>query len=62
MCNLLLCVMCFIQPEGLSRAGDWRAHLAMIIANKTSTKDNSNITFLGDSLGEEIIFYDNNGN
>ena len=40
-----------VKPEGLSRAGDWRPHLSMILANKSATKlDNASIVSLGDSL------------
>ena len=39
-----------VKSEGLHRAGDWRAHLAMILANRTSKLDNNCIVTLGDSL------------
>ena len=41
-----------VKPEGLRRAGSWRPHLAMILANRTSKLDNSSIVTLGDSLLE----------
>jgi hypothetical protein len=39
-----------VKPEGLSRAGDWRPHLSMILANKTSELETASIVSLGDSL------------
>ncbi len=39
-----------VKPEGLSRAGDWRPHLSMILANKTTKLDNASILSLGQSL------------
>lgn len=39
-----------VKPEGLSRAGDWRPHLSMILANKTTKLDSTAIVSLGDSL------------
>jgi len=39
-----------VKQEGLPRAGDWRPHLAIILANKTSKLDNEAIVSLGDSL------------
>ena len=39
-----------VKPEGLSRAGDWRPHLSMILANKMSKLDAASIVSLGDSL------------
>ena len=39
-----------VKPEGLRRAGNWRPHLAMILANRTNKLDNSSIVTLGDSL------------
>ena len=41
-----------VKPEGLRRAGSWRPHLAMILANRTSRLDNTSIVTLGDSLLE----------
>lgn len=35
------------QPEGIGRAGDWKCHLAMVIANN---QDKSSVRMLGDSL------------
>ena len=39
-----------VKPEGLARAGNWRPHLAMILANRTSKLDDDSIISLGDSL------------
>ncbi len=39
-----------VRQEGLVRAGDWRPHLSMILANKSSKLDTESIVFLGDSL------------
>ena len=39
-----------VKPEGLSRAGDWRPHLSIILANKTSKVEAASIVSLGDSL------------
>ena len=39
-----------VKPEGLPRAGDWKPHLAMILANRMSKLENSSIVGLGDSL------------
>ena len=39
-----------VKSEGLSRAGDWRSHLAMVLSNRSSKLDNSCIVTLGDSL------------
>ncbi len=39
-----------VKPDGLSRAGDWRPHLSMILANKITKLDTSSIVSLGDSL------------
>ena len=39
-----------VKPEGLSRAGDWRPHLTMILANKSTKLDIASIVSLGDSL------------
>ena len=39
-----------VKQEGLPRAGDWRPHLSMILANKTSKLDNEAIVSLGDTL------------
>ena len=39
-----------VKPEGLQRAGDWRPHLAMMLANRASKLDNASIITLGDSL------------
>ncbi len=39
-----------VRPEGLSRAGDWRSHLAMMLSNRASQLDAECITTLGDSL------------
>lgn len=39
-----------VKPEGLSRAGDWRPHLSMILANKVSKAENTSVVTLGDSL------------
>ncbi len=39
-----------VKSEGLSRAGDWRAHLAMMLSNGASKLDTSCIVTLGDSL------------
>ena len=41
-----------VKPEGLRRAGSWRPHLAMILANRTNKLDNTSIVTLGDSLLE----------
>ena len=41
-----------VKPEGLRRAGSWRPHLAMILANRTNKLDNTSIMTLGDSLLE----------
>ena len=41
-----------VKPEGLRRAGSWRPHLAMILANRTNKLDNSSVVTLGDSLLE----------
>ena len=46
-----------LQPEGLTRAGDWRPHLAMMITNMTSQQDTSCIISLGDSLCKLSIAY-----
>ena len=39
-----------VKPEGLPRAGDWKPHLAMILANCMSKLENGSIVSLGDSL------------
>lgn len=39
-----------VKPEGLSRAGDWRPHLSMILANKSTKLETASIMSLGDSL------------
>lgn len=39
-----------VKPEGLPRAGDWKPHLAMILANRMSKLENASIVNLGDSL------------
>ena len=39
-----------VKPEGLPRAGDWKPHLAMILANRMSKLENVSIISLGDSL------------
>ena len=39
-----------VKPEGLPRAGDWKPHLAMILANRMSKLENASIVSLGDSL------------
>ena len=39
-----------VKQEGFTRAGDWRPHLSMILANKSSKLDNESIVTLGDSL------------
>lgn len=39
-----------VKPEGLRRAGSWRPHLAMILANRANKQDNGSIVTLGDSL------------
>ena len=39
-----------VKPEGLPRAGDWKQHLAMILANRMSKLENASIVSLGDSL------------
>ena len=41
-----------VKPDGLRRAGSWRPHLAMILANRTNKLDNTSIVTLGDSLLE----------
>ena len=41
-----------VKPDGLRRAGSWRPHLAMILANRSSKLDNASIVTLGDSLLE----------
>lgn len=41
-----------VKPDGLRRAGNWRPHLAMILANRSSKLDNASIVTLGDSLLE----------
>ena len=41
-----------VKPEGLRRAGSWRPHLAMILANRSNKLDNTSIVTLGDSLLE----------
>ena len=38
------------KPDGLSRAGDWRSHLAMMLSNRAAKLDDSSIAALGDSL------------
>ena len=39
-----------VKPEGLPRAGDWKPHLAMILANRMSKLENVSVVSLGDSL------------
>ena len=39
-----------VKVEGLPRAGDWKPHLAMILANRISKLENASIVSLGDSL------------
>ena len=39
-----------VKQEGLTRAGDWRPHLSMILANKCNKLDTTSIISLGDSL------------
>lgn len=39
-----------LKPDGLSRAGDWRPHLAVMLANSSSRRDQTSIRSLGDSL------------
>ena len=39
-----------VKPEGLPRAGDWKPHLSMILANRMTKLENTSIVSLGDSL------------
>jgi len=39
-----------VKPDGLTRAGDWRPHLAMILSNRNSKLDDASIVALADSL------------
>ena len=39
-----------VKIDGLQRAGDWRPHLAMILANRMSKLDNSSVISLGEAL------------
>ena len=39
-----------VKQDGLSRAGDWKPHLSMILANKCSKLDSTAIIFMGDTL------------
>ncbi len=39
-----------VKVDGLQRAGDWRQHLAMILANRHTKLDSSAIVSLGDAL------------
>ena len=39
-----------VKPDGLTRAGDWRPHLAMILSNRNSKLDNASIIAMADSL------------
>ena len=39
-----------VKADGLQRAGDWRQHLAMILANRQSKLDTTAIVSLGDAL------------
>ena len=41
-----------VKPDGLRRAGNWRPHLAMILANRSNKLDNISIVTMGDSLLE----------
>ena len=39
-----------VKPDGLQRAGSWKPHLAMILANRSCKLDNASIVALGESL------------
>ena len=45
-----------VKVDGLQRAGDWRPHLAMILANKMSKLDNTSIVSLGEALHNQGRF------